>query len=220
MISKQRLVVLVATLAAMSLSPAQPRAADSDGGTPQPQSVSRSGIPYLSDAEVGPPELVDAIRSRRPGGKLMNLDRMLLHSPEYARGWNSMLGAIRSKLSVSPKLRELAIMAIAVINDAEYEWVAHEPEFLNAGGTGEQLTALKNISAALKDTKQFDEKERATLALTDEMTRNIKVSKATMERVRGFLPDAQVVELAGTIAGYNMVSRFLSATGIEVERSM
>jgi alkylhydroperoxidase family enzyme len=38
-----------------------------------------------------------------------------------------------------------------------------------------------------------------------------------MARVRAILPDQQVVELVGTIAGYNMVSRFLVATGIEVE---
>jgi len=37
------------------------------------------------------------------------------------------------------------------------------------------------------------------------------------QRVRVLSPDRQVVELAGTIAGYNMVSRFLVAIGIELE---
>jgi alkylhydroperoxidase family enzyme len=62
-----------------------------------------------------------------------------------------------------------------------------------------------------------DESERATLALTLEMTRSIKVSDATLKRVRGLLPLDQVVELIGTIAGYNMASRFLVATGVELE---
>jgi alkylhydroperoxidase family enzyme len=60
--------------------------------------------------------------------------------------------------------------------------------------------------------------ERATLALTREMTREIAVSDATMKRIRGLLSDQEVVELIGTIAGYNMVSRFLIATGIEAEK--
>src|SRR5262249_7349207 len=64
----------------------------------------------------------------------------------------------------------------------------------------------------------FDEAERAALALTDEMTRNVKVSDATMKRIRKALPDDQVIELIGTIAGYNMVSRFVVATGVEVEK--
>jgi alkylhydroperoxidase family enzyme len=79
------------------------------------------------------------------------------------------------------------------------------------------MDALRNPAVALGDSKRFDEKERATLALTYEMTCNIVVTDATMRRVRAFLPDQQVVELVGTIAGYNMVSRFLVATGIELE---
>ncbi|HZX41593.1 MAG TPA: hypothetical protein VFE93_07115, partial [Myxococcaceae bacterium] len=70
---------------------------------------------------------------------------------------------------------------------------------------------------ALKDSKHFDESERAALALTWEMTRNIEVKPTTMQRIRAVLPDPQVVELIGTIAGYNMVSRFAVATGLEPE---
>jgi hypothetical protein len=35
--------------------------------------------------------------------------------------------------------------------------------------------------------------------------------------IRALLPERQVVELAGTIACYNMVSRFVVATGIGLE---
>jgi alkylhydroperoxidase family enzyme len=180
--------------------------------------VSKSGIPYLSDDRVGPPDLVDAIRARRPGGKLLNLDRMLLYSPSYAKGWNGLFAAIRGQLSLAPKLRELAIMAIGSLNHADYEWAQHEGEFLKAGGTKEQLAALKkDVAAASRNAKLFDESERAALALTSEMTRSIAVTPATMKRVRAALPDQQIVELVGTIAGYNMVSRFVVALGVEVE---
>jgi alkylhydroperoxidase family enzyme len=183
-----------------------------------PRAVSLSGIPYRpDDASAGPPDLVEAIRARRAGGKLLNLDRMLLHSPPFAQAWNGMFGAIRGKLSLPPRLRELAIMSIGAINRAEYEWGQHEREFLATGGTKAQLDALRNPAAALADAAHFDEAERATLALTHEMTTQVKVSDATMHRVRAILPDGQVVELVGTIAGYNMVSRFVVATGVEME---
>jgi alkylhydroperoxidase family enzyme len=181
------------------------------------RTVSPSGLPYLpDDGTTGPKELVDSIRARR-GGKLLNLDRMLLHSPAFAQGWNGMFGAIRGKLALPPKLRELAIMSIGAINKSEYEWGQHEPEFLKAGGTRAQLDALRDPAAALVDATRFDEAERAALALTHEMTTQVTVSQATMRRVRAVLPDAQVVELIGTIAGYNMVSRFVVATGVEME---
>ena len=65
-------------------------------------------IPYQPQDIDEPSELVAAIRARR-GGALLNLDRMLLHSPPFARGWNDFLGAVRNELSLTPKLRELAI---------------------------------------------------------------------------------------------------------------
>jgi alkylhydroperoxidase family enzyme len=182
-----------------------------------PATVSRTGIPYLPDDKAGPPDLVNAIRARRPGGKLLNLDRMLLHSPNFAKGWNGMFAAIRKELALPAKLREIPILAIAVLNKAEYEWVQHEPEFRSAGGTNEQLAALRNPEAAGKDQKLFSEVERAALALTIEMTNKVAVQDATLKRIRALLPDQQVVELIGTIAGYNMVSRFLVATGVDAE---
>ena len=185
---------------------------------PQPKSISKSGIPYRPDNDqAGPPELVAAIRSRRTGGKLLNLDRMLLHSPNFAKGWNGMFGAIRNQLSLSPRLRETAIMAIGVLNHAPYEWAQHEKEYLATGATREQLAALKDVDAAARDPKHFDEAERAALVLTVEMTRNVEVAEPTLKRVRAVLSDQQTVELIGTIAGYNMVSRFVVATGVELE---
>ena len=172
-------------------------------------------IPYVAEDKVGPPDLVAAIRARRPGGKLWNLDRMLLNSPAFAKGWNAMFGAIRGQLSLPGKLREISIMAIAVLNKADYERAAHEPELKSAGGSAEQIAALKDPVAASKNEKLFDEPERAALALAIEMTREVQVQDATLKRVRAALSDQQVVELIGTIAAYNMVSRFLVATGVE-----
>jgi alkylhydroperoxidase family enzyme len=205
-------VILAPALAVRAQSPAaQPKSAA--------KTVSQSGIPYLPDDDrAGPPDLLESIRARRPNGKLLNLDRMLLHSPNFATGWNTMFGTIRNKLSLDGRLRETAIMSIGVLNKADYEWIQHEPEYLKAGGTKEQLAALKqDIAGAEKDGKLFTEPERAVLALTREMTKNIEVSPATLKRVRSVLNDQQTIELIGTISGYNMVSRFAVATGLEVE---
>jgi alkylhydroperoxidase family enzyme len=50
------------------------------------------------------------------------------------------------------------------------------------------------------------------------MTRNVHVSRETLLAVQAALPnDQQVVEIVGTIAAYNMVSRFLVALDIDSE---
>jgi len=213
---KHHTAAMAAAILASALLGTAARADEATNAASRP--VSKSGIPYLADDRVGPPDLVDAIRARRPGGKLLNLDRMLLYSPNYAKAWNGLFAAIRGQLSLAPRLRELAIMAIGSLNHADYEWAQHEGEFLKAGGTKEQLAALKkDVAAASRNANLFDESERAALALTREMTQNIAVTPATMERVRAALPDQQTVELVGTVAGYNMVSRFVVALGVEVE---
>jgi AhpD family alkylhydroperoxidase len=169
------------------------------------------------DRKPGESDLVAQIRARR-GGMLLNLDRMLLNSPAFARGWNAHLGAVRSGLGLAPRLRELAVCAVAVLNGADYELEQHVPEFRRAGGTEAQVQALGMLGTAKEDFAVFAADEQAVLRLTIEMTRNVRVSDATFERVRSALnDDCHVVELVGVIATYNMVSRFLVALEVDPE---
>ena len=171
-------------------------------------------IPYRDENDPLIGDLVDSIKARRKG-KLINLDRMLLHSPPFAQGWNALLGAVRRSLEISPRVRELAICDVARLNDAPYEWYQHAPEFLAAGGPQSQLDALDDVDAASRDAVRFDEAERAALQLTIEMTRGVQVSDATLARARAAFGDRRLTELVGTIATYNMVSRFLVALGVD-----
>jgi alkylhydroperoxidase family enzyme len=171
-------------------------------------------IPYRSEGDTEIEELVAAIRSRR-GGDILNLDRMLLHSPPYAKGWNWLLGAVRRDLDLGPGMRELVVCAIAKLTGAEYEWRQHAPLFLKAGGKQAQLDALSDVPAAAANANLFSEKERAALQITVESTRDIRVADATFAQVRKHFPDRQVMELVGTIAAYNMVARFLVALGVD-----
>jgi AhpD family alkylhydroperoxidase len=207
-----RYVSMMLVAAALLIAPAAGQAQDA-----APPVRTSTGLPYLPDSQLKPPDLVEAIRARRKDGKLLNLDRILLQSPNFARGWNTMFGTIRSQLSLDPKLRELVTMAIAVLNASDYQWAAHESEFLAAGGTKLQLAALRGIASPSFDQTPFDEAERATLALTVEMTRNVTVQPGTMKRIESLMSDQEVVELIGVIAGYNMVSRFFVATGVDPE---
>jgi alkylhydroperoxidase family enzyme len=171
-------------------------------------------IPYRDEDDPAIADLVEAIRARRKG-RLINLDRMLLHSPPFAQGWNALLGAVRRDLQIAPRVRELAICAVARLNRVEYEWYQHAPEFLAAGGTQRQLDTLADVDAAALRADLFDAAERAALTLAIEMTRALEVSDATLARTRALLGDRQLTELVGTIATYNMVSRFLVALGVD-----
>jgi len=173
-------------------------------------------IPYVPLDLAEPADLVQAIRARR-GGTLLNLDRMLLHSPALARGWNVFLRAVRNELGLDPKLRELAMCVVAVLNGAEYEFMHHAPEFVRAGGNDGQVQAMRDPDTATRDSALFDATERAVIALTVEMTRQVRVHDATFAEVRRQLSEQHTVELVGVVSVYNMVSRFLVALDVEPE---
>ena len=135
-----------------------------------------------------------------------------------ARGWNSFLGAIRSELTVSARLRELAICAVAVLNEAPYELLHHAPVWLAEGGTQLQLDALAEPDLALKREDLFDAAERATLRLSIEMTRRVKVDDAVFRDLQNALDnERETIEMVAVIAAYNMVSRVIVALGIDPE---
>jgi alkylhydroperoxidase family enzyme len=173
-------------------------------------------IPYQPIDLAEPAQLVAAIRKRR-GGQFINLDRMLLHSVPIAEGWNHFIGEIRNNLSLDPKLRELAMCGVAVLNGAEYEFFHHAPPFIKAGGTQAQVDALRLIGEANFPTELFSTLENDAIALTFQMTRNIQVDSGLMKRLQIALGNTDTVELVTVIAAYNMVSRFLIALDVNPE---
>ena len=156
-----------------------------------------------------PADLVKAIRKRR-GGELIELDRLLLYSTPLAEGWNHYIGNIREHFSVEQKLRELAMCTVAVLNRAEYEFSQHAPLYIKAGGSDEKAKLLRDPDTARQHTI-FTEDEQLTIALTTELTRDVKIEQALFDRAQQYFGETHLVELIATIAAYNMVSRFLVA---------
>jgi AhpD family alkylhydroperoxidase len=157
-------------------------------------------------AEEGP--TAELLRARR-GGQLSDLDRLLLHSPPVAEGWNALLGALRSGTTLPGDVRELVVLRIAVLNGAAFEWAAHEPIGRRAGLTGAQLEALRADDAQQRPV--WSPLQAAVLAWTDAATRSVAVPDEVFAAARGHLDDRGLVELAVLAGGYAMVSRVLVA---------
>jgi AhpD family alkylhydroperoxidase len=154
------------------------------------------------------PELAPLIaRIKAERGKLLDLYKVLLHSPAVMEGWLGFFTAIRQKTKLNGRVRELAIMRVAILNGADYEYQAHLPFALKEGATREQIDALR----AWPLSPLFDAAERAALAYTDAMTKQVQVPDELFAAVRAQFDSQDLVELTATIAGYNLVSRFLEA---------
>ncbi len=155
----------------------------------------------------------DAVRVEGGNQWLATLDRVLLHSPPVADGWNAFFGAIRDGTTVPPRLRELAILRVANINGDTHNRWHHEEIARGLGFTGDEILALRQPAIA----SGFDELERAVLAYADSLTTEVKVDDATFAAVRDLVTTRQMVEITAIIASYNCVSRFLVGMGIDRE---
>lgn len=140
-------------------------------------------------------------------GRISPLYQTLLNAPEIAQGWEALLTAIRNRNSLSPAIREMIILRVAILNRADYEFDAHEPHALKAGVRPEKISAIRKIELP----PIFTEQEMLILELTDIMTKEIQVSDELFDRVKPHFNDTQRLELVATIAAYNMVSRLLNA---------
>ena len=143
-------------------------------------------------------------------GNISPLYQILLNAPEIAQGWEALLTAIRNRNSLSPAIREMIILRVAVLNRANYEFDAHAPHAIKAGMSQEKIESLKE--STISDV--FDEKECLILKLTDVMTQDIQVPDTVFDQVRPYFNDQEILELVATISAYNMVSRLLNALHI------
>lgn len=159
--------------------------------------------------------LIERIRSGR-GGRLLNIYRVMLHSPPLAAAWFEFNSAVRYRTELDGKSRELAVLRVAILNRADYIVRAHRERYaLEEGLTAAQVEALEEWRAS----DLFDARERALLAYADAMTRDIEVPDEVFAELRRHYSERQAVELTMLIGAYNMHARVLKALEIDPEPS-
>jgi 4-carboxymuconolactone decarboxylase len=171
-------------------------------------------VPLIKENEH--PELADSIAKIKGarGGRLINIYRLMLHSPALANAWFDLNQAVRYATEIDGQSRELAVIRVAILNEVEYVVRAHGPAYaLKEGLTSEQVTAVANW----QPSKLFSNQQRALLAYTDAMTRDISVPDAVFAEIRKHFSERQVVELTMLIGAYNMLTRFLKALQVDPE---
>lgn len=157
--------------------------------------------------------LISKIRSGRRG-TVINVYKLLLHSPGLAEVWLDLVNAARWKTQLDDRLREIVIIRVGYLNRCAYVVKQHVPMHSEpAGLRKEECDAL----ADWRGTPFFSERERAALAYADAMTRDIDVPDAVHEELRKHFNERQIVELTVLIGTYNMHTRVGQALKIDPE---
>ena len=102
---------------------------------------------------------------------------VLLNAPEVAKRALGLAGYLRGETSLSPRIRELAMLVAARENDCQYIWNAHAPAGRRAGLRDELVDALR-------DKKQLPSPapdEASLVNYGQEYFRTHRVSQATFD---------------------------------------
>jgi len=145
-------------------------------------------------------------------GSPPNLYRALANHPTLLAAWTEFAKALRHDARTPRNLREICILRGAQIVRSEYEWAQHLPMARKAGVRESQIAAL----ASWRGSPEFDAREKAALALAEDVTHG-RVSDAVYAEAMKHFDRAEYVEISMVAGFYAMVSRMLDAMGVELE---
>jgi 4-carboxymuconolactone decarboxylase len=169
-------------------------------------------ISYIEEKDH--PELAAEIaKIKGVRGGLINIYKLLLHSPEIAGSWFELINATR-KTKLTGRLRELVIVRIASAFKYAYALQQHVGRIAKADGVSDaECEELKDWRAS----KSFSERERAMLAYVDAMLQGPEVPDDVFDGVRKHLSEQEILEVSVIVGAYLMHNRVFTALKVDLE---
>ena len=167
-------------------------------------------LPYVEPGSA--PDAVRQVLERLP--IQLNIFKMMAHAETCFRPLLSLGTAILSEQRLDARLRELAILRIAQLSNARYEWVQHEPIARAVGVSEAQIEAL---AAGSIDDASFGALDRLVLRFTTEVVNAVKASDATFAEMQRHFSPREIVELLLAIGFYMTIARLAETVAIDVD---
>lgn len=167
-------------------------------------------LPYVEPEHA--PEEVRQVLERLP--VRLRIFQLMANAETCFRPMIELGGAILGRQQLSGKLRELAILRVARLSAAEYEWVQHVPIARAAGATEAQVAALERDEPT---AACFDPVERAVLDFTSELVTRAEPGDAVFDALAAHLPSREIVELVLAVGYYMTIARLMGAARIDLD---
>jgi AhpD family alkylhydroperoxidase len=142
----------------------------------------------------------------------LNVFRMIAGAPRAIRPFMELGGAVLST-ALDAQRREIAVLRVAHATGAPYEWAQHEQLARNVGVTDAEIEAIDKE----EPVRSLDEERNLICRVADEVTRDVRLSDEALEQIIDRYGPREAAELVLLVSYYNMVSRFLESTRVEVE---
>ncbi|MBO0833678.1 MAG: carboxymuconolactone decarboxylase family protein [Actinobacteria bacterium] len=164
-------------------------------------------IPLPTDDELTP-EHRELLAKVPP----LNVFRMVAGTRRGLRPFLQLGGAVLSS-SLDARRREIVVLRVAHATAAGYERAQHERLARLAGVSDEEINAI----ATEEPVSSLDQEGNLICRVADEVSRNVRLSDEALEQIVDRYGPREAAELILLVSYYNMVSRFLESTRVELE---
>lgn len=149
-------------------------------------------------------------------GRLWNVFTTFANHPDLARDWLTFATHVLRRNTLPPRERELIILRIGWLCNAEYEWGQHVRMGEVAGLTDHDIEriALGPGAAGLNDH------DRLLLTAVDELHAQAMLSNETWNALAAIYDQKQMMDLVFTVGQYNLVSMALNSFGVQLDEGL
>jgi alkylhydroperoxidase family enzyme len=167
-------------------------------------------VPLPDDSELN-----DEIRTALASMPPFNVFRMFANTPASFRGFAELASSILLRSEFDPRKREIAVLRTAHVTKSIYEWTQHVRIGRNLGVTGEEIEAVQ----AAGPVTGLDEEGNMLCRVADEIAKDVRLSDDALEWALSRYGVRQACELILCCSYFNMLSRFLESTRVELEEA-
>jgi 4-carboxymuconolactone decarboxylase len=155
----------------------------------------------------------EAVEKNAMNGRIFNIFKVLAHHPKLVKRWTPFAGHILGKQTLPFRDRELLILRIGWLNQAEYEFAQHELIARRGGVSEADIARLKDGPKAAG----WSEKEAALLQVADDLFDSSVVADETWETCAKHYSTEQLMDAVFTVGQYNLVSWALNSFGVPLD---
>ena len=146
-------------------------------------------------------------------GTVFNIFKTLSHHPDLFRRWLVFGNHVLFKSTLPPRERELVILRIGWLCEAEYEWAQHVLIGKEAGLTAEEIERIK----AGPNARGWSEADKLLLQATDELHKDAFITDATWNGLCQHFDTKQLMDVVFAVGQYNLVSMALNTLGVQLD---
>jgi alkylhydroperoxidase family enzyme len=155
----------------------------------------------------------ETVEKNAMNGQIFNIFKVLAHHPKLVKRWTPFAGHVLGKQTLAFRDRELLILRIGWLNQAEYEFAQHELIAKRGGVTDADVENVKQGPKA----PGWSAHEAALMQAADDLYENSVVSDATWAVLSKTYSTEQLMDVVFTIGQYNLVSWALTRFGVPLD---